>query len=150
MYIVKGKIVDSAGKSLSNINISVTDAAGKFLPINGENIGRISYKDGTFAIPVTNEEAFVTFSAVGYKRLTIPAAAASKKSVFKMQLDEQELPEVSINTGAPRPRAVGRPGPTMQLASMPKTSNKKYLIIAGAVAGIALIGFAIYFLTRKK
>lgn len=148
MITVQGKITH-AGKPLANVNISLTDANGNWYPVNGYNIGRESDAKGFFSIPVTNEDSFVMFSAVGYKPLLFPAQAAATRTDFKMQLDEQNLPGVTINTNAPRTRATVRPAAQM-LASMPDLSNKKYLMYAGIAAAVVVLGIGAYFLFRKK
>lgn len=152
MYIVKGIIKDvTTGKPIDNVNITVTDSSGNYMPVNGNNIGRTSDKRGYFNIPVTPEEAFVTFSFVGYKPLTIPAETASKMTVFKLANDNNNLDEVVISQTRPTPRPRATAG-TMTMAPMmvAKASNNTKWWIIGGITAVTVVGIALYFMLKKK
>lgn len=135
---INAKVINGHnGKAMPNVNISITDSTGNFLPINGINVGRISDKDGSFILPLAKEDVFVTFSFVGFDTFILPASNAVKMNVFKMKSKFNELPDTTVVNAKPQTAAPEKK----------KSNMMNYLLIGSAVL---LAGALIYFLTKKK
>lgn len=142
--LVNTKVIDSiTRRPMSAVNVYISDSSGNPVEHNGvPNVGRITGKDGTVIIPVAVDDDFVTFSYVGYQKLTIPGETAAGKKLIIMRTISQDLPETTIETPRSNPKNV-------VFASAPKTSKKTWIIIGAALAALA-IGVLIYFIVKRK
>lgn len=151
MITVKNRILDSATRRpMNNVNVFISDSKGNEVSRNGlPNIGRTSDKNGQVIIPVANESDFVTYSFVGYQKLTIPGVTAQKKSNIIMRTVAQDLPVTEIKDTA---AIGGNPNTSTSTDNLPnkKTNNKKWLIIGGIVGGLAIVGLIFYAIKMKK
>ncbi|MEZ5047476.1 MAG: carboxypeptidase-like regulatory domain-containing protein [Chitinophagaceae bacterium] len=74
MFQLSTYIQDIESKTpLEFATIQLTDSQGTPLLINGNVIGRKTNEDGYFTMPVTNEDAYIKVSYVGYETLIHPA-----------------------------------------------------------------------------
>lgn len=144
MITVKTTLIDSTTrKPLPDVNAYVSDTAGNPIAHNGvANVGRVSGKNGSVILPVAVNADSVTFSYVGYKKLTMPATAAQKRKTIIMMRDVEALPEVNI---LPSKKETPK---TDGLFS--KIKSNKWLMIAGAVALLIFLGVIFYALKSKK
>ncbi len=101
---VKGKIVDSLGNPLSGASVRVLDAEGKRTSLQTQ-----TDRNGEFLLRNVPEGAILEISYVGYKRLTINAAA--NIGMIALDASSATLEEIEIvNTGyqsVPKERATG-------------------------------------------
>ncbi|MFN8264121.1 MAG: hypothetical protein U0T07_11375 [Chitinophagales bacterium] len=151
MITVKNRILDSATRRpMNNVNVFISDSNGNEVSRNGlPNIGRASDKNGQVIIPVANESDFVTYSFVGYQKLTIPGVTAQKKSNIIMRTVAQDLPETEIKY-VPRYEPTADK-PTISNNNYKAGNNKKtWLIIGGVVGGLAIVGLLFYAIKNKK
>jgi len=145
MITVNAKVINALTAKPVAATITITDQAGKN-PIrqNGHVISRRAAPDGRFILPViAPDRVFVTFSAPGYKPLTLPADSAATKTEFKlydMSVSGTILDDVPIIS-----QAVDRIFP--ETAQDP--AKRRGLTIGLAVAGALLLALGIYLLIKK-
>lgn len=144
MYLVKGKIKDLIGNAITNASIYVSDANGNPTEHNGiPNVSRRSDTKGAFIIPVAFKEDFISIKRDDFKRLTIPADTAVKKTEFLLIKENNELPELTVTDTKPGDR-------NKDLAATANGIKKRKWIIWGVVALVAVAVGAIVYLKFKK
>lgn len=86
---VKGKITDDNGIALPGITVRE----------KGVENGTISDENGSFNITVTDKEAVLTFSSIGFETREIPASKFTKGFVLILKPNTMALKEVIVNKG---------------------------------------------------
>src|SRR5688572_322617 len=105
-HTVSGTITDGAGTPVASVSVIV----------KGTNVATVSAQDGTYQINVTDKNATLVFSAVGYKsqevkvkgkvtiNVTLKSASTELKEVVVIgygQRHKRDLAYKSMNAGAP-------------------------------------------------
>ncbi|MGZ8518498.1 MAG: carboxypeptidase-like regulatory domain-containing protein, partial [Chitinophagaceae bacterium] len=84
-HSVSGKITDDKGSPLVSVSIVV----------KGTNLGALSAQDGTYQLSVTDKNAVLVFSAVGYKTQEVKIKGRATINVSLKTL-EAKLEEVVV------------------------------------------------------
>lgn len=145
--ILNTKVLDYETKEpLTGANITITDANGKAIPINGEPVvGRKADYDGAFTMPIIVPNAYITVSYVGYQSITEPATRYGNKNIL-LKSKSFSLNKKEIKVTAKRLKTTPTKNPK------PPVPPKKFpwLIVIIATASVAIAGVVIYHFTKKN
>src|SRR5688572_26244881 len=86
LHTVSGKITDEAGTPVASVSVTV----------KGTNVATLSAQDGTYHINVSDKNATLVFSAVGYKSQEVKAKGRTTINVSLKTFAATELKEVVV------------------------------------------------------